>query len=1540
MNLLSSIRIIFQNRFCMINVSGQWLRFMTIALAVTINLWNVTPAQAATITVTNANDSGAGSLRQAIADAASSDIITFAGDYTITLANELGIGKNLTISGAGHSVTLSGNNTVRIFNISGGGLTLDSLTLTQGKSTATNCMGGTFSCGGAINVQNGTTVTISNSTLSNNFADYGGGAIAIYHGTATIKNSTFLDNTNSLSSGGAIDSFYGNVNVTNSTFSGNTSSGNSFSRGGAIGITAGTLTLINNSFVDNVASRNGGAVSVVGTPTATTVKNNIFANNGAMNCNYNLGGLNNLATDSSCGTGSSVSSTILLGTLSDYGGPTPTIPLLPDSAAIDAGDSLTCATAPISSLDQRGKTRPAACDIGAFESQGFSLSKVGGDNQSTAIETAFPLPLQVAVSETGGNNLPGAVVTFTAPVSGSSTNPTTFTATTTATGISSATVTANSIIGGPYTVTASAPGATSVDFSLTNACVGSAVTITNDSDSGAGSLRQAITDVCAGGTITFDGNYTIPLSSELATNKNLTIDGAGHTVTISGNNASRIFHISSGTLILNNLTLANGYAGNGAAIYMEMHTGLSITNAVIHDNKTPPFPAYYTGGAIYGNYATVNVNNSSFYNNYASISGGAIRLDHSNMNITNSTFYNNSTSSYIGAISHWGGSIRLTNNTFVGNSGPQGANIDIGVDWGTSATLNNNIFVSGGGRSCTCDNFNSCPSFGANNFSSDGSCGGATIIPSSQAVFGALANYGGSTPTMPLLPGNPAIDGGNAAFCAGLPNGDYDQRGVGRWGTCDAGAFESQGFTFDSLTGTPQSTVINTAFPIDLGFSVIANASGEPVNGGVVSFSAPTNSASITNTAFDLTIAGGVVSQNVTANDTTGAYNVTASADGASDTSFALTNLGIYAVTYAHNPAGGTGVLPTQGDVVTNDTFTVASGSGLTRTGYTFSGWYDGMNTYQPADTYTMGTTNVTLTAEWTINSYTVTFDAAGGTPIPDDQMVSFGAKVAEPTEPTQSGYVFDGWFNGATAWDFAIDTVSGAITLTARWTKDITPPDTEIDSAPPTATNSPDATFTFLSPESGVTFECSIDSAPYSDCTSPQDYTGFADGPHTFEVRAIDAALNTDPTPAIHSWMIDTTSLSVSIEQAATQSDPTNASPILFTATFSKPIDLATFAASDLTFGGTAPGTLAAIITEIASNDGTTFEISVSGMTGTGAVSLSLPENLVADLSGNLNTTNTSIDNQVTYDVDILTVANLDLDAEYTGNGPKFFGITFNKPVFDPPDNSAPDDVTNPFNYLLIEKGINGQPDTLSCSGGLVADDHQITVSSVSYDAITYETRVTLFGNLPAGSYRLFICGTTSIVDLAGNILNNGYDYIFDFFVVSAPSALPNTGFAFGHVTRVPEQPTAKSYANTDLTLSIPTLGVKTTIVGVRRAENEWDVTWLNQSIGWLEGSAYPTWAGNSVLTGHVWDADNTPGIFADIKTLKYGDQFQIHAYGQTYTYEVRENRTVGTRGISTVFQSEEYDWVTLVTCEYYNPLTGDYTFRRMVRAVLVSVK
>lgn len=170
-------------------------------------------------------------------------------------------------------------------------------------------------------------------------------------------------------------------------------------------------------------------------------------------------------------------------------------------------------------------------------------------------------------------------------------------------------------------------------------------------------------------------------------------------------------------------------------------------------------------------------------------------------------------------------------------------------------------------------------------------------------------------------------------------------------------------------------------------------------------------------------------------------------------------------------------------------------------------------------------------------------------------------------------------------------------------------------------------------------------------------------------------------------------------------------------------------------------------------------------------------------------------------------------------------------------------------------------------------------------------------------------------------------------------PEDLPDTGFPRGEVTSLPAQPASKAYAETTMMLEIPKLGVEMPIVGVPQSDSGWDVTWLGSSAGYLAGSAFPTWEGNTVLTAHVWDSWNQPVPFSELKTLKYGDQFYIHAWGLTYTYEVRAQRLLFPNRVSSVMEHKDYDWVTLLTCEFYNPFTGDYFLRRSVKAVLVSV-
>ena len=88
---------------------------------------------------------------------------------------------------------------------------------------------------------------------------------------------------------------------------------------------------------------------------------------------------------------------------------------------------------------------------------------------------------------------------------------------------------------------------------------------------------------------------------------------------------------------------------------------------------------------------------------------------------------------------------------------------------------------------------------------------------------------------------------------------------------------------------------------------------------------------------------------------------------------------------------------------------------------------------------------------------------------------------------------------------------------------QDTTPPETTITSGPAGTVSDHSASFGFSATESGSTFECSLDGAAFTGCTSPKSYTALPDGGHTFRVRATDPAGNTDSTPASRSWTIET---------------------------------------------------------------------------------------------------------------------------------------------------------------------------------------------------------------------------------------------------------------------------------------------------------------------------------------------------------------------------------------------------------------------------------
>jgi len=386
---------------------------------------------AATITVTNTNDSGPGSLRQALAVAHDGDRITFAVSGTITLTSgQLGISKNVTISGPGaDQLSIVGMPFRFVLVVAVKAATISGLTIRNGATgiynggtlTVMNCV---ISGSSVSGIENWASMTVVNSNVSDNFfgihnatGEFGvatatilsttvsgnsaGGVVAapnIFGGrvyititdciisgnsttvdgggiggatTLTVANSTISGNS-ARTSGGGISG--GDVSIVNSTVSGN-SAGTS---GGGLSTFFSSLRVANSTITGNSAP-SGGGIYNDGQSSVVEISNTIL-NAGALGENiFNNGGTvtsdgYNVSSDDGggylTGAGDQINTNPLLGPLQSNGGPTFTHALLPGSPAIDAGDP-NFTPPPLN--DQRGcsfdRVFNGRIDIGSFEVQ-------------------------------------------------------------------------------------------------------------------------------------------------------------------------------------------------------------------------------------------------------------------------------------------------------------------------------------------------------------------------------------------------------------------------------------------------------------------------------------------------------------------------------------------------------------------------------------------------------------------------------------------------------------------------------------------------------------------------------------------------------------------------------------------------------------------------------------------------------------------------------------------------------------------------------------------------------------------------------------------------------------------------------------------------------------------------------------------------------------------------------------------------------------------------------------------------------------------
>lgn len=164
--------------------------------------------------------------------------------------------------------------------------------------------------------------------------------------------------------------------------------------------------------------------------------------------------------------------------------------------------------------------------------------------------------------------------------------------------------------------------------------------------------------------------------------------------------------------------------------------------------------------------------------------------------------------------------------------------------------------------------------------------------------------------------------------------------------------------------------------------------------------------------------------------------------------------------------------------------------------------------------------------------------------------------------------------------------------------------------------------------------------------------------------------------------------------------------------------------------------------------------------------------------------------------------------------------------------------------------------------------------------------------------------------------------------------TGLPATGFAPGKVTVLPQQKEENLYkTNSELSLSIPKIGMDVPIVGIPAIDNGWDLSWLSNQAGYLEGTAFPSYQGNSVIAAHSYLANGNPGPFVHLEQLKKDDLIELTSWGIKSIYQVREVARVGAHDLSPL-RHEKKSWMTLITCQQFNEETGEYLYRLVVRA------
>ncbi|MCB1432070.1 MAG: hypothetical protein KDK75_06375, partial [Alphaproteobacteria bacterium] len=624
-------------------------------------------------------------------------------------------------------------------------------------------------------------LTLANGNISSTGS--GGAIIAQSISTLDIQDTTIKDSA--ALKGGGVASFGTAVTLTNSLLTGNAAT---LKGGGIYLMTASTLTVTNSTIHGNTANQNGGGIyaslSSVDLLNSTVTGNQADADGGGTAAGGGIDDFLSTITVINSVVAENTSGTSM--TAND------------DSGTIDTATNSVFGTAVTITANTNSLTSVTGAGLGALADNGGTVMTRNIESGSVLINAGDNASAAALATDANGNNR----ISFGKVDVGA----TEFT--------------------GPFVVDEAGD------------------TVDGDISAGHLSLREAValanTNADAS-TITFDASLagqTITLTGgELVLTQDVTIDGdtdGDHKadITISGNNASRVFRMTGAStdVDLLSLTLTNGYSnGDGGAVYASSIGTLDIQDTTISDSSAR------WGGGLNVRGTDVTLANSLVTGNTANYGGGIYAWSLSTLTVTNSTIHGNTANSSGGGISAGISTVTLVNSTVTGNQAD--ADGSVTTDGGgiynfisTITVINSVVAENTSGTLMTANDVSGTIDTADHSFFgttvTTGS-GSGNLNGAGDPMLGELLDNGGTVLTLSPLDGSPLIGAGsNALLPADVFDIDHDGdttetlpldgrdglRLVG--GTVDIGTVEQ--IADEVINGTPGRNIVIGGLGVDI----------------------------------------------------------------------------------------------------------------------------------------------------------------------------------------------------------------------------------------------------------------------------------------------------------------------------------------------------------------------------------------------------------------------------------------------------------------------------------------------------------------------------------------------------------------------------------------------------------------------------------------------------------------------------------------------------------------------------------------------------